>query len=84
MTDTVGQAAQTGSTPGLDTAGTGAKFDEMLAKQMEVQQMATSFNIASTNLKTQFDVEKSGVERFASVAESVSQLANQQSQQITQ
>ncbi len=59
-----------------------ANFSQMLSAQTQMQNAAMNFQMQSTVEKMKFDTTKSGIERIASVAESMSQMTDQQSQQI--
>ncbi len=60
------------------------QFDQMFAVQTQMQEAAQQYEMKSTAKKMEFDAIKSGIERISSVGEAISQLTQQQSQQIAQ
>ena len=59
-------------------------FTEMLGAQQTMQQNASMYSMQSTAQKTEFDAIQSGISRLSSVGEAMTNLTNQQSQQIAQ
>lgn len=59
-------------------------FTEMLTLQTQMQQAAVQFQSQSTIQKLEFDAVNSGISRISSIGEAMSNLTNQQSQQIAQ
>ncbi len=61
-----------------------SNFDQMLSVQTQMQQTAMQYEQQSTIKKMEFDAVNSGITRISSIGEAISNLTNQQSQQIAQ